>query len=75
MRRRAAVDRAPVSSSSIASVGYDAVTRILEVEFVHGHVYRYRDVPDPVVRAFLSAPSLGAYLNANIRDAYRCTRA
>jgi hypothetical protein len=69
------VKRTPVSSSSIASVGYDAVTRILEVEFAHGHVYRYRDVPAAVARAFLSAPSLGAYLNANIRDVYRYTRA
>jgi hypothetical protein len=68
------VKRTPVSSSSIASVGYDATTCILEVEFVHGNVYRYRDVPDVVVRAFLSAPSLGAYLNANIRDAYPYTR-
>jgi hypothetical protein len=68
------VKRTPVSSSSIASVGYDAKARILEVEFVHGHVYRYRDVPAAVVRAFLSAPSLGAYLNANIRDVYRYTR-
>jgi hypothetical protein len=68
------VKRTPVSSSSVASVGYDATTCILEVEFVHGHVYRYRDVPASVVRAFLSAPSLGAYLNANIRDVYRFTR-
>jgi hypothetical protein len=69
------VKRTSVTSSSIASVGYEAETCILEVEFVHGDVYRYWDVPDAVVRAFLSAPSLGAYLNANIRDAYRCTRA
>jgi hypothetical protein len=68
------VKRTPVSSSSIASVGYEAQARVLEVEFVHGDVYRYQGVPASVVRAFLSAPSLGAYLNANIRDVYRFTR-
>jgi hypothetical protein len=66
--------RTQVSSSSIASVGYDAKTRVLEVEFVHGDVYRYQGVPASVVQVFLSAPSLGAYLNANIRDVYRFTR-
>jgi hypothetical protein len=68
------VDRVRVTSSCIASVGYDDTSYVLEVEFKEGHVYRYFDVPEPVVREFLGSPSLGRYLNAAIRDAYRCTR-
>jgi hypothetical protein len=66
--------RAPVRSSSIASVGYDEASCVLEVQFRHGHIYRYFDVPEAVVREFLGSSSLGAYLNAFIRDAYRYTR-
>jgi hypothetical protein len=68
------VDRAPVTSSCIASVGYDEASSVLEVEFSEGYVYRYFDVPEEVVREFLGSPSLGRYLNAYIRDAYRYSR-
>lgn len=63
-----------VASSSIASVGYDSASMTLEVEFTHGGVYQYCDVPDSVYQEFMSAPSLGMYLNQNIRDNYRYTR-
>jgi len=39
------VKRSRVVSSSVAAVGYDEESRILEVEFVDGRVYRYVDVP------------------------------
>jgi hypothetical protein len=68
------MDRVPVTSSSIASVGYDDAADVLEVEFREGYVYRYFDVPEGVAREFLCSPSLGRYLNAHIRDAYRYVR-
>ena len=68
MRRRS------VDSTAIASVGYDAVARTLEVEFVGGAVYRYVDVPAQEHAALLAADSLGAHMNARIRDRYRFER-
>jgi hypothetical protein len=68
------MERIPVTSTSIASVGYDAASYVLEVEFGNGHVYQYFDVPESVVREFREASSLGTYLNMYIRDAYRCTQ-
>jgi hypothetical protein len=62
--------RAPVSSSSIASVGYDRGQEVLEVEFRSGAVYRYYSVPRSLVRSLLDAPSKGAFLNRNIRNRY-----
>ena len=42
------IGRDPVASSNIASAGYDAMTRTLEVEFSNGGIYRYGDVPSDV---------------------------
>jgi len=62
--------RDPVSSSSLISIGYDAKQHILEVEFIHGAVYRYFDVPLSAYQALLNADSRGRYFNANIRENY-----
>jgi len=37
--------RAPVASSSLRSLGYDAAQQVLEVEFASGALYRYEQVP------------------------------
>ena len=64
-----------IESSSIASVGYDAESRTLEVEFVHGAVYQYLDVTTDVHVDFLAAGSKGAFFNEAIRDVYECFKA
>ncbi|QMU98282.1 KTSC domain-containing protein [Microbacterium esteraromaticum] len=64
MRRRA------VTSSAIASVGYEESTAELEIEFVSGEVYRYFAVPRSVHTDLLSAPSIGRYFQRHIRDRY-----
>jgi len=63
------MQRVPVTSSNCASVGYDATTRTLEVEFKHGGVYQYFDVPASEYEALLSAPSVGGCLDARIKKA------
>jgi hypothetical protein len=65
------VKRVPVSSSSVAAVGYDPSGRVLEVEFTSGRVYRYFDVPEIVHRGLVRAKSIGQFLNERIRDRYR----
>ena len=62
--------REPVSSRSIAALGYDDDTEILEVEFVSGAVYRYRGVSQTVFEDLRQAPSKGAFFNQHIKDAY-----
>ena len=59
--------RTPVTSSLIASVGYDAAQETIEVEFQNGRIYQYFDVEESEMRELLEADSLGAYFNANIR--------
>jgi KTSC domain len=65
------VDRRPVVSTLIRSVGYDLDNSILEVEFVEsGRVYTYYDVPLSVFSELLDAESIGSYFNESIRDLY-----
>jgi|SoiMetStandDraft_5_1073268.scaffolds.fasta_scaffold881328_1 hypothetical protein len=66
--------REPVSSSSIAAIGYNARTGALEVEFVNGRLYRYRSVEADVYEDFRVASSKGTFFNECIRDAYPCER-
>ena len=62
--------REPVSSRSIAAIGYDDDAETLEVEFVTGRIYHYRGVSQDVFEDFREAPSKGAYFNQHIKDAY-----
>jgi hypothetical protein len=61
------MDRTPVSSSNIASIGYDQQSMTLEVEFLNGAVYQYYSVPESEHEALMSADSHGKYLDAYIK--------
>jgi len=63
--------RQSVSSSNLASVGFDEANEILEVEFKHGGVYQYEDVPVEEYEALMSASSHGTYFSANIKNSYK----
>ncbi|MGI6098892.1 MAG: KTSC domain-containing protein [Kiritimatiellia bacterium] len=69
------MNRTPVTSSSIAAVGYDPSTMTLEIEFKHGAVYQYFDVPEAVYRELMNADSKGIYFNSMIRGAFRHAKA
>jgi hypothetical protein len=62
------VYRDPVTSSAIVSVGYDAESRTLEIEFTSGRVYQFFDVPESVAQALRAAPSQGAFFNLFVRN-------
>lgn len=66
--------RLSVESSAVESVGYDASTRTLEVEYAGGAVYRYLGVPPRVHDTLLRAESHGAFVNRRIKPYYRCER-
>jgi KTSC domain len=61
--------RTPVLSSNLASVGYDPATQTLEIEFLHGDVYQYSDVPSLVYDGLMAADSHGSYFDRHIKKA------
>ena len=56
------------------SVGYEAKSGILEIEFQSGVIYRYLDIPAVVYEELLGAESKGQYFNREIRDSYECVQ-
>lgn len=56
-----------VSSSNLASVGYDADQRILEIEFLNRSVYQYYGVPESLYRGLMNASSHGSYFDSYIK--------
>lgn len=68
------MERTPVSSSNVASVGYDDASSTLEVEFHSGAVYQYFDVPRSIFEMINQADSPGAVVNEQLRGVYRYAR-
>ena len=68
------MQRTPVVSSNIESIGYDATSQTLEVCFNSGSIYQYFDVPRHVYEGLMNASSHGQYLNQNIKGSYRYAR-
>jgi predicted transcriptional regulator len=68
--REAKFKRIPVESSTIAAVGYDKEAHILEIEFHHGAIYQYANVPEKVFDELMSSPSQGAYFLNEIKGRF-----
>ncbi len=65
------MERITVSSSNIRSIGYDASSSTLEVEFKSGSIYQYMGVPQNEYDSLMNAASIGRHLNSNIKGRYR----
>lgn len=61
------MNRIPVSSSTVLSVGYDIPSMILEVEFKNRSIYQYIHVPYAHYQGLMGASSKGGYLDAYIK--------
>jgi KTSC domain len=63
--------RERVKSSVILAMGYDAKSRVLEVEFHSGRIYHYLDVSRRDYDAMRGSDSVGKYFNQVIKTKYR----
>lgn len=59
-----------VISSALTHVAYSPSTRELDIRLVTGRTYRYADIPPEIYERLMSAPSKGAFYNAQIRNEY-----
>jgi hypothetical protein len=62
------MERIPVESSNLASVGYDPESAVLEVEFKSGGIYEYSGVPQSVYDGLINAESKGKYFHQYIKN-------
>jgi hypothetical protein len=61
------MNRTPVSSSNLKSVGYDPYSQTLEIEFHNGGIYQYSQVPQSVYSGLMGASSRGEYFESHIK--------
>ena len=64
------IERQPVVSSDVASIGYDEATQTLEIEFKATGVYRYFSVPKAVFEELKATPSPGKLFLQHIKGKY-----
>ena len=68
------MERKAVRSTNVASVGYDAKARVLEIEFKSGGVYRYSGVPEKRYQSLMKASAIGSYFIREIKPWYTCRK-
>lgn len=61
------MDRKPVKSSNIASIGYHPATKTLEIEFKNGSVFQYNNIEQSHHAALMTADSPGGHFAKHIR--------
>jgi KTSC domain len=64
------MERIPVLSSNLHSVGYDSERSVLEIKFHGGRIYQYSRVPIGMYQGLMTAASHGEYFHAFIRKVY-----
>lgn len=65
------LERQPVKSRILRSLGYDESTKILEIEFQTGLVYQYAGVPLKVYRELIRSEEIGKYFTDKVRNRFR----
>ncbi len=65
------LERQPVKSAILRSVGYDESAKILEIEFHTGLVYQYSGVPEKVYADLMHSGETGKYFSEKIRPRFR----
>lgn len=60
------MERTPVKSTNVASVGYNEQTNTLEIAFRSGAIYQYAGVEPQTHTELLGAESIGRFVNQNI---------
>jgi hypothetical protein len=65
------LERQPVKSRILRSLGYDDTTKILEIEFHTGLVYQYSGVPAKVYADLIHSDAVGKYFSEKVRNRFR----
>ena len=65
------MERHPVKSTNVKSVGYDAEEKVLELEFRSGGVYQYAGVQPEMYADLLDAESVGRFVSQVVRAGRR----
>jgi hypothetical protein len=65
------VERQPVKSRILRSVGYDESIKILEIAFQNGLVYQFTGVPPKIFADLMHSDEIGKYFSEKIRPKFQ----
>ena len=68
------MERKRLNASNIRSAGYDARSRVLEIEFSNGGIAQYTGVSEEIYRRLMNAPSPGSYFQDQIEESFTAKR-
>lgn len=68
------MERTPIESTELRSVGYDETNYRMVIEFQDGRVFEYLGVPRDEYRGLMEADSPGQYFRRNVRGVYPHSR-
>lgn len=68
------VDRQPVESSNLSSIGYSADRKVLAIMFKSGELFQYQNVPLALWTAFEAAPSKGKFFHKAVRGKFQAEK-
>lgn len=66
------MNRKPVKSSNIKSIGYEK--NVLEIEFHSGGIYKYSKVGEEIYKAMIESDSIGKYFHQYIKGQFDCDK-
>ena len=64
------MERQPVKSRILRSVGYDGTAKSLEIEFQNNLIYQFTDVPPKVFKDLMSSDTIGKYFTDKVRTKF-----
>ena len=68
------MERKRLNASNIRSAGYDARSRVLEIELSNGGITQYTGVSEEIYRRLMNAPSPGSYFQDQIEESFTAKR-
>lgn len=68
------MERQPVKSTVLASIGYDPQAEVLEIEFCSGRIYRYHGVSAELHAWLMRSPHKGGIFNRMIDGKFEFDR-
>jgi hypothetical protein len=57
-------------STVISAIDYDAEKQVLQITFVSGMIYAYKDVPPEIYHALKTSGAKGVYLNRHVKGKF-----
>lgn len=64
------MNRTPVASSQLKSVGHDPATNKMHIEFKNGSIYEYDDVSADEHQSLMGASSVGSHFDAHVKHGF-----